>query len=206
MAPRSNTPDDFWKNVSRGEPNECWEWQRSCTRDGYGQTTLHGKRWSTHRLAFFLSTGKHPERLVLHKCDNPPCCNPAHLYEGDQKQNKRDEIERGRHQHGFRHWNAVLSDETVAEIRRRARAGETLRSIARSLGHSETTIGNAAHNYWLHIDEPPLPKQVRATVTDQMRKAIIRDYYSSRDSQGEIGRRYGVNQTTVSRIIREAPV
>lgn len=202
MAPRPRTAEDFWKNVNKGEPHECWEWQRSCTSDGYGQTTYLGSRWATHRLAYFLAHGKKSNRLVLHRCDNPPCCNPAHLYEGDQRQNKRDEIERGRQAIGARNGNAVLTDELVCEIRRRARSGETLVSIARSMDRPITTICNAARNHWNHVAEPPVPARRRATVTPSMREAIVRMYDETDMSQSAIGREFGVDQTTVSAIVR----
>ena len=86
----------FWSKVKRGSPFECWPWQSSLTR-GYGMITAWGRPQYAHRIAYALvrgdlGLGDH----VLHKCDNPPCCNPAHFFIGDQTANMRDRYAKGR--------------------------------------------------------------------------------------------------------------
>lgn len=75
----------------------CWEWTHGRYKFGYGRIEVAGKKWHAHRLAWTLWNGEIERGLcVLHKCDNPPCCNPEHLYLGTHKDNIRDAIVRGR--------------------------------------------------------------------------------------------------------------
>lgn len=94
---RPNEPADFWEKVQRGTADECWPWTRSCVSAGYGGFQMQGKWWSTHRLAYALTYGEIPEdQWVLHHCDNPPCCNPAHLFLGGPPENTADMWNKGR--------------------------------------------------------------------------------------------------------------
>jgi hypothetical protein len=74
----------------------CWEWQAGRQRFGYGTIEIDGKKWTAHRLSWALHHGREPTLWILHHCDNPPCCNPDHLYEGTPADNHRDSVERGR--------------------------------------------------------------------------------------------------------------
>lgn len=77
--------------------NGCWEWIFNKNHKGYGQLTKHGKRIKAHRLSYEAFHGPIPDGLmVLHSCDNPPCCNPAHLRVGTAKDNMADAVKRGR--------------------------------------------------------------------------------------------------------------
>jgi hypothetical protein len=91
----------FWSQVAVGVPDECWEWQGArCDKLPYGKcggSPNTGPRTMAHRKAWALIYGPIPAgMLVLHRCDNPPCCNPAHLYLGTHKDNYRDMASRGR--------------------------------------------------------------------------------------------------------------
>src|SRR5690242_13962235 len=91
------TPENFWKDVDKsGGPNACWPWLKCKERHGYGHAYWDRQHHRAHRLAFELATGIKPVNCVLHKCDNPPCCNPAHLFEGTQKDNALDKQRKGR--------------------------------------------------------------------------------------------------------------
>lgn len=73
----------------------CLEWQGSSDR--YGQIRVSGKTIKTHRLAWKIKNGEIPEAMmVLHKCDNPLCCNTEHLFIGTQKDNMQDALKKGR--------------------------------------------------------------------------------------------------------------
>lgn len=76
---------------------ECWEWEGSRNKQGYGRLKLAGKYRRVHRVMADLVglTGTGPQ--VLHTCDNPPCFNPAHLFRGTQQENAVDEVSKGRH-------------------------------------------------------------------------------------------------------------
>lgn len=83
-------------------PNGCWEIQGfthkshgTADERGYGDMCYRGKNWRAHRLMFFLHNGTIDPKLdVMHSCDNPPCCNPAHLSQGTRRVNIRDSIAR----------------------------------------------------------------------------------------------------------------
>lgn len=88
----------FWSYVQiRGE-TECWPWSGAKTSDGYGSFKITSYRCATaSRVAMILSSGDEPAGLqVLHRCDNPACCNPAHLRFGTVAENMRDKVLRGR--------------------------------------------------------------------------------------------------------------
>jgi hypothetical protein len=89
----------FWAGVDRRGPDECWLWQRRLKEFGHGQTNWHGKHsTSAHRVAWELTHGPIPEGLwVLHRCDVPACCNPAHLFLGTHADNVRDMMAKRRH-------------------------------------------------------------------------------------------------------------
>lgn len=92
----------FWRNVDRsGGDAACWPWIGRRFKHGYGvvpaadRSGLHTTR--APRVAWFLATGDDPGSLcVCHRCDNPPCCNPAHLFLGAQRDNVADMIKKGR--------------------------------------------------------------------------------------------------------------
>lgn len=90
--------NDFWEKVKRGEAGECWLWQGNTTTGGYGQIYYDGRTWRVHRLAWiFTHSAEIPNGYVIcHKCDNPPCCNPNHLFLGTQEENMKDAARKGR--------------------------------------------------------------------------------------------------------------
>ena len=87
----------FWSKVKVGAPDDCWEWQAAKSHKGYGLYMVAYKHWRAHRFAWTITNGKIPENLcVMHKCDNPPCVNPAHLSLGTVKDNNLDRINKNR--------------------------------------------------------------------------------------------------------------
>ena len=88
---------DFWKSVDMGGPDECWDWQRAKTTAGYGSLVFNGNKTYSHRVAHESINGPITDSLhVLHSCDNPACCNPAHLSLGTNQDNIADSVRKGR--------------------------------------------------------------------------------------------------------------
>lgn len=123
----------FWAKVDKQAPNGCWEWTGSRLPKGYGQFAPNHRPVRAHRYSYELHHGTVPAGLmVLHRCDNPPCVNPAHLYAGTRLDNARDAVMRDR--------TAQRLNVTARAIVRRMRAnGATQAEVARCLG-----IGQAA--------------------------------------------------------------
>lgn len=75
----------------------CWEWTHRAKLKGYGQISIGGKHFMAHRLSYLLFVGPIPDGLfVCHRCDNPLCCNPSHLWVGSVRDNHRDMIAKNR--------------------------------------------------------------------------------------------------------------
>ncbi len=89
----------FWSKVDRsGGPDACWPWLASCFDNGYGQFKVGIQNRKAHRVAWELVNGSIPKgMLMMHaECDNPPCCNPAHLKPGTNAENSQDMVSKGR--------------------------------------------------------------------------------------------------------------
>lgn len=90
--------DRFWAKVNRNGDDECWPWQGSCHPKGHGYAVKEGRVVYAHRLSLEMHLGRSliEGAMACHHCDNPPCVNPAHLYEGNSQSNVDDMIARGR--------------------------------------------------------------------------------------------------------------
>lgn len=107
----------FWSRVNKGAPNGCWEYTRARDKWGYGDVNFQGKHVQAHRLAWRLLRSEPGELDVLHKCNNPPCCNPDHLYLGTDADNRKDQIAARTTTWGERNPKAKLTNQQVVEIR-----------------------------------------------------------------------------------------
>lgn len=143
--------DVFWSRVQRPSVEGCWPWTGYKNDRGYGVFRYaKSKAIKTHRLAYALDKGAIPEGMIVcHSCDNPPCCNPAHLWLGTYADNNRDRNEKGRTRTPFSsgyagprparegHGSAKLTEAAVNDIRSSSSSGAQL---ARAYGVSESTI------------------------------------------------------------------
>ena len=114
-----NHPERFWNNLDK-LPSGCWVWKGK-THDGYAHTRIGAplRLTAAHRVAFFLTYGRWPDPCALHSCDNRPCCNPEHLFEGTRRDNNEDRDRKGRHVplRGEQHGCHKLTAAEVQEIR-----------------------------------------------------------------------------------------
>lgn len=135
----------------------CWIWTASRLPKGYGKMPLlgHAPGWIlAHRAAWMIEHGFiESTACVLHRCDNPPCVNPAHLFIGDRAANRRDCVAKGRHIHGERAWNARFTAAQVRKIRERARLGDTYAVLAKRFRTNRGYIGRLVRGVrWKYLD------------------------------------------------------
>lgn len=150
MIKFASEADRLWKYCTPGAPSDCWLWTGGCTADGYGKMTVRGEGVLSHRFSFFLANGYWPN-IARHSCDNPPCCNPAHILDGTQIDNVADMMQRGRVARGARASRVVLTEESVREIK--ASLGlKSMASLAREYGVAPSTIdGIARGKNWKYV-------------------------------------------------------
>lgn len=112
----------FWSKVNIQGKDECWLWlaatRGSTPQQAYGAFWLNGRHQPASRVALLLSGATVPDGMeACHRCDNPSCCNPAHLFVGTSQANVDDKVSKGRQVKGAAVHTAKLTDAKVAEIR-----------------------------------------------------------------------------------------
>jgi hypothetical protein len=150
LADKTNVSDTrdlktrFFENVKKTKG--CWLWSGNLNTDGYGVLTVKNKKpkqQKAHRLSYEIHKGKIPKGLIIcHKCNNPSCVNPKHLYAGTHKQNSRDMVVSGHSQRGEKHPQSVLTKEKVIEIRRKYFSEKlSYQKLSKLFSVSPATIG-----------------------------------------------------------------
>lgn len=131
------------KKVDRsGGPDACWPWTAGVDKDGYGKIRHKGVDRRAHRVSYELEYGA-TDLHILHRCDNPPCCNPKHLFAGSPKDNSSDKVAKNRHSRRETHGRAVLSWDKVAELRARFKSGCKVNgasALSKEFGLAKTTV------------------------------------------------------------------
>lgn len=148
----------LWKKVNNRNPDDCWEWNGYKNQKGYGRLHVDGKLVSVHRLVWQISYGEIPAGLlVCHRCDNPACVNPTHLFLGTSKENTQDMIHKGRARPGKslgeNHGMSKLTKDQVLEIRGAYSFYKvTLKQLAQKYGVSIATISYVVNREtWSHV-------------------------------------------------------
>ncbi len=147
----------FWKKIDIKDSIECWEWKAVKNNKNYGQVSFNGKMELAHRVMWILVNGEIPDNLcVLHKCDNPSCVNPSHLFLGTKRDNSNDMVAKGRRIYiayrGIDNGSAVLTEEDVLKIRELHHSGISQHKIAKIYGRGVSTIHHIVKRQtWKHI-------------------------------------------------------
>jgi hypothetical protein len=140
----ATTENRFEAKFTRGP--DCWEWTGGRSSDGYGSFSIAGKHIGAHRFAWIYANGSIPDGAhVLHRCDNPPCVNPEHLFLGTHFDNMRDCGAKGRRSHirGEKHGASRVTFREVTAIRYAyALAGCQQVDLARAVGISQQLVSN----------------------------------------------------------------
>jgi len=131
----------FWAKVKKGSPDECWEWLSTKNYKGYGVFQIGRRQFRAHRISFQIANGRALNKLGCHKCDNPACVNPGHIFDGSVRDNTMDCMAKGRYpsrevKRAARP-NKKLCPESVRAI---LASTETGRVLARRFNVSEWSI------------------------------------------------------------------
>lgn len=155
----------LWPRVDKSAGDAgCWPWTGSRLGNGYGQISKGQRRCTTtSRAAYELTYGPIPEGMyVCHTCDNPPCCNPAHLWLGTARANAHDMVDKGRStkgrpvNQGAAHGGASLTDDDVAELRQLFARGAKAHRLAARFGISRQHVYKVANGEsWGHVEGAP---------------------------------------------------
>lgn len=117
--PDAERAEHFWSKVDKSDSEGCWLWTGSRNAKGYGHYCIRRSRTRyAHRFAYSLTYGPVSSRImVCHKCDNPPCVRPDHLFLGTNSDNIQDSLKKGRFPVGDASPQSRITDDQVAAIR-----------------------------------------------------------------------------------------
>jgi hypothetical protein len=204
----------FWAKVDKRGVDDCWPWtgtqhvaNREYTPMVYGSFSfrLDGKHKTinAHRLAWIIVNCQSPPAgwVICHKCDEPLCCNPAHLFAGTRADNQRDMQAKLRSGVlGTKNPKAVLTEAQVLEIRRSTESDKVLAERYRVQHWAISDARSGRH--WKHLPEanPGFYRVRRKLTTEQVREMRTRRRAGERTC--DLAKVFGVSQPTVSQVTR----
>lgn len=155
----ADVTERFWAKVNKNGPTQphmetaCWLWLGSLTDKGYGRLMIKYVMHRAHRFSWELHNGGIAENFfVLHKCDNPSCANPDHLFLGTQRDNMEDKAIKGRAPKGEASALAKLTEKQVISIREQYTNGARGMDLAAQYGVCRATISLIVNRkLWAHI-------------------------------------------------------
>lgn len=151
---KANQIGRFWDNVEK--TSDCWLWKGATVGNGYGKVTINSKCQRAHRVAWELTNGPIPDGMfVCHRCDNPACVRPDHLFLGTPADNVDDMHIKGRYPRGEARKRAKLTAEMVRQIRSRYQPRRvTVDALATEYGVHSSLIHRIVHRKaWKHVED-----------------------------------------------------
>lgn len=173
--------------------NGCWEWNGKTNKSGYGSIRFNGEIPYVHRLSYRLFINKIPKGLyVCHSCDNPPCCNPNHLWIGTHEDNMNDKISKNRQ-------SRLYGDKN----------GSTRHPESKPRGNEHWTrkwpnkIARGKDS-WLHkhAEVTRGERNGKAKLTKDLVKKIRKMYATDKYTQKELSKKFKMSIGHISVIIR----
>lgn len=146
--------DRFFKCCEYDNQTDCLNWVRGKEADGYGVFRVNKVSYRAHRLSWYFKTGNHPtsEEFICHKCDNPACVNPDHLYAGTAKDNNEDAFARKRNAIGSGRSSAKITEDDIPNMLEMRRRGQSFRAIGEHYSVHGSTIQNVfSGKNWTHV-------------------------------------------------------
>lgn len=201
--------DRFWTKIKKGADDECWECQRPNLLPnggvGYGTIKRKGKQYPLHRVSWVIHFGEIPDGLlVCHTCDNPPCCNPAHLFLGTHKDNADDKVSKGRQAKGITNgaytkpWTRARGDRNGSRTKpeRRPRGDQHWTRVhPEKLPRGADHIASRRTDYFIRGT-----KHHDARLTeDNVRE--VRKRHALGETKAGLAREFGINETSISKVV-----
>lgn len=212
----------YFRSKIAYEPNGCWRFTANNTRRGYGRLGFNRKAWPAHRFSWFIHFGEIPDgMLVCHKCDNPPCVNPEHLFLGTHLDNAWDKIKKGRTNmpKSVNHPHTKLTMVQAKEAIAMAMNGASNSKIAAAFGVSPTIVSDLVRGVTIPEAIASMPhaskcigvlratartaeSNGRAKLTWEIVDSIRMERSSKGTSYRELARKYNVSDSNIWQIIK----
>lgn len=155
---KKDLAERFWAKVDKS--GDCWIWQGGADQNGYGYIYDEKRRKNAkaHRVSYEIanrfSKPIPPKLLVCHKCDNPPCVRPDHLFLGTNKNNMEDMVAKGRQNKGEKNGQAKVTAADVIEMKRLRKLGATYKELGDMFGLEQRTASMAVRGVnWKHLHD-----------------------------------------------------
>jgi len=201
----------FWEMVDKRGPDECWVWKGMRNKFGYGRIHAFGRMGLAHRISYILNVGTiEPGNFICHKCDNPPCVNPAHLFQGTAGDNNRDATAKGHNFYqpghvlnvGSRNPKSKLQEADVEFIRLNFKKFP-YKVLAEKFNVSVATICNVVHGRtWTKVEKVTEKRRPGCSkLTIEQVNEICQKYPAA--GLSELGREYGVTPSAIQYLVRK---
>lgn len=175
----------FFNKVEQRGDDECWPWAGTLNSKGYGVIQIHGRQYVASRIIYIISTGPFQEELfACHSCDNPPCCNPAHIWIGTCLENNKDMVSKGRQAFGDKNGSRTHPER----LARGDRNGSRL--------HPERIRRGENHRWWKN-PEFVGESHPNSKLTENKVKEIISLYSSGVRPIRSLAKEFAVSKATI---------